>query len=265
MEDQNGPFFGQAPSEVPLKNAPLARVLCQLNFEDILSVADRSFIAPFQERIRSTYRSLRPEQISVVTVGPTGQSVRQETIWRFYDAEEVWRVSLATNFVSLETRIYTSRQDFVRRIGEIAIAADECFRIGGFDRVGVRYVNLIHGEHLQHIRDMVDPAFLGVYAKKDDIGAIQHQFSEMLANVAEGQMSARWGMLPANATYDINILAPITEPSWFLDVDVFAAHEHGAKQVPGNKISDMTYALATRGYAVFKWATNENFAKVYGG
>ncbi|WP_294642570.1 TIGR04255 family protein [uncultured Aureimonas sp.] len=265
MEDRKEPFYGKVPSEVPLKDAPLVRVISQLGFEEILSVADRNFIAPFQERIRSTYRSLRPEQVAVVTLGLAGQTMRQETVWRFYDAEEVWRVSLATNFVSLETRVYTNRKDFVRRIGEIAEAADECLKVGGFDRVGVRYVDLVRGEHLPRLGELVDPAFLGVYGKGGDMAAVQHQFSEMVASVEEGQMSARWGMLPANATYDVNVLAPIGEPSWFLDVDVYADNATLPKPVPGNEVSDLAYALATRAYSVFKWATTEHFAKAYGG
>lgn len=265
MKEALDPFTGPSPTEVPLKNAPLVRVLAQLSFSEIYSISQRDFIASFQERIRQTYRTVRPEEMTVVSVGPAGQSVRTETVWRFYDAAEVWRVSLAPNFVSLETRIYTNRRDFVRRIAELAAAVDESFKVGGFNRIGVRYIDQVHGAPLEQLREIVDPAFLGIYAKKRDMSSVQHFYSEMVASVVEGEMSSRWGMLPANATYDINVLTPIPHPSWFLDVDVYTEALEPGKLVETLAVQDVAHALATRAYAVFKWATNEKFDAAFGG
>jgi hypothetical protein len=56
---QRGPLVVPLPTEVPLKDAPLVRVIAQLRFPDSLSVGQRDSIAPFQEAIRAKYPVLR--------------------------------------------------------------------------------------------------------------------------------------------------------------------------------------------------------------
>jgi len=66
------PLVAPLPAEVPLKNAPLERVIAQLRFPEILSVEQRDFVAPFQEAIRSKYPVLRQEQTQGILLGPAG-------------------------------------------------------------------------------------------------------------------------------------------------------------------------------------------------
>ena len=63
------PFVAALPAEVPLKDAPLVRVIAQIRFPEILSIEQRDFVAPFQEAIRGTYSVLRQEQAQGMLLG----------------------------------------------------------------------------------------------------------------------------------------------------------------------------------------------------
>ena len=103
------PLTDPTPTEVPLKNAPLVRVVAQVRFPLITAIGDQQFIAPFQEALRKIYPVLRPERIQGVIFGPEGAiPTQEEQVWRFFDVEDHWRISLAPDFVAVETTKYQS-------------------------------------------------------------------------------------------------------------------------------------------------------------
>lgn len=51
----NNPLIDPPPPEVPLKSAPLIRVIAQVRFPPILSIEKQEFVASFQEAIRDKY------------------------------------------------------------------------------------------------------------------------------------------------------------------------------------------------------------------
>ena len=114
--DINNPLIDPTPPEVHLTNAPLVCVLGQVRFPQILAVEDKKFVTPFQEAIRTKYPKLRQERTYQLTFDNQEKDAlrsQSEAIWRFTDANNHWRVSLASNFVALDTSKYVSRQDFL--------------------------------------------------------------------------------------------------------------------------------------------------------
>ena len=65
----SNPLVASPPSEIPLRNAPLVRVIAQVRFPLIASIDKRGFIAAFQEGLRDTYPVLRQETIQGLVVG----------------------------------------------------------------------------------------------------------------------------------------------------------------------------------------------------
>src|SRR5262245_26907426 len=111
------PLSDPIPPEVPLPNAPLERVIAQVRFSSILKIEQRDFISPFQESIRGKYPSLEHDRTQLLTLGPDGMLPKETgTRWRFIDAPGEWTVSLAPDFVAIETTHYTSRADFFSRL-----------------------------------------------------------------------------------------------------------------------------------------------------
>ena len=82
------PLFGEVPTEVPLSNAPLVRVLAQVMFDPILILRSEDAIAPFQNSIRRSYPKISHETLhlppALVGGDPEG---RTQVTWRFLSAD----------------------------------------------------------------------------------------------------------------------------------------------------------------------------------
>lgn len=255
------PFAGDPPDEIALKRAPLVRVLGQVTFPLIAKLALQDEIASFQDRIRDRYPLLTPEQMHHIEIVPGAEPrVRAEVIWRFASADKAWRVSLSTSFIALETSAYTSRQEFVERLTEVARALEATVDPKLVLRVGVRYINRIDGEALERLPELIKSEVLGVL-KTPFKDAAQHLITESMLRTEEGQLLARWGSLPAGATIDPQALDAIPAPSWILDLDLFAM-----EQVPfqADAIGAQIQAFARRHYSVFRFVVTPAFLAYYG-
>jgi uncharacterized protein (TIGR04255 family) len=264
------PLAGPPPAEVPLPQAPLARVIGQVRFPEILSIRNPDKVAAFQEELRSSYPMLVKEQIAnLVLPAPhhVMPRVEENSIWRFADkaVEFSWRVSLGTGFVALETTAYKSRTDFLERFALVLKAIEKNFKPAQAQRLGVRHVNRMSGGALERIGALIKPGPLGILADADELGkAAQYLLSEAQLLTEEGQLLARWGVLPTNATYDPESLPPLEEASWVMDFDMFKDQPQ-----PDHFDSEALISFATkfaeRGYSVFRRMITDDFLRFFGG
>lgn len=264
MAAEHDPLVGPPPEEVPLSDAPLVRVIAQAQFPIILSVEQRDFIAPFQESIRKTYPVGKQEQTLGLAVVPHGVAPAQKQVaWRFSNVECTWRVSLAPEFLALETTSYTSRNDFLERLQAIVEALDEHVSPSVVQRLGLRYIDRVTGEALSEIGQLVRPQVLGMLAAPMSAHA-RHSLSETVFAIPDTkeQVMVRSGRLPAKGTVDPNAIEAVDEPSWLLDLDMFSTEQRPFAPEP--LISEVR-RYAERLYTVFRWAVTNDFLRRYGG
>jgi uncharacterized protein (TIGR04255 family) len=262
MSAIDDPLVAPLPAEIPLKNAPLVRVIAQLRFPEILSVEQRDFVAPFQEAIRTKYPVLRQEQTQGILVGPAGLApARSQTAWRFGDTDGHWRVSLTPEFLALETTKYVSRSDFLARLKAVATALDEHIEPAQVDRLGVRYIDRITAAAVDDIAKLVRAEVRGITGTNAATHAA-HALSETMFEVADARFLARWGFLPPGATVDPAAIEPATEKSWLLDLDMFSATP---MPFAVDQIVERAQGYAERIYTVFRWAVTDEFLMRYGG
>ncbi|MFB2923297.1 MULTISPECIES: TIGR04255 family protein [Aerosakkonema] len=258
------PLIAQPPREVPLKEAPLIRVLAQVRFPPILSIQDSSFVAPFQEAIRENYPILDPEQTRGFILGSQGvEQTELTTIWRFRAADGNWRVSLAPDFVALETISYLSRSDFLKRLENVLIALDVHIKPQIVQRYGLRYIDRLTGSDTKDIPKLVRSEIAGIVAT--ELGNYLHQtIAESLFNLPkeEGQLIARWGLLPADTTIDIATIEAIAEPSWVLDLDMSISKQ---QEFSTEALMSEMERFAERIYTFFRWAVTDDFLRRFGG
>ena len=255
------PFSAKGPAEVPLERAPLARVIAQLRFPPIVSLGRPEFIGPFQEAIRPRYPILRNEQMAGFLVGPGGSLLAQEqTVWRFHDKADGWRVSLASNFLAIESTVYKDRDDFFKRFDDILVALDAVAKLTVYDRLGMRYINRVSGTELERLPSLVRPEVLGVGASS--VMGMNHTLTETLFKKDNVSLNARWGRLPEGATTDPALLSPIGEPSWVLDLDMF--HE-GQKDFVCSEVVEEGLTFARTIHNFFRWCVKDEFLAAYGG
>ena len=257
--------------EVPLSEAPLARVLAQARFPTILAIRDADKVAGFQEALREIYPNLRREQVhSIELAGDRTPDVRQDLIWRLADqeTEPQWQVSLGVDFVALETSNYDNRADFLARLRDVLTALEQAFNPASASRFGLRYIDHLTGEAVDRIGELIHAEILGMIQPPQNLdptlrNSVIHQITETQFLAPNGdRVQGRWGKLPANATYDPNALAPVAEPSWVLDLDMFTTESRPF-------VSEDLLATAT-GFAeclywLFRQMVTMEFLKFHGG
>lgn len=258
------PLADLAPDEVPLPHAPLVRVIAQVRFPPIMSIERPEFVGPFQEAIRSSYPVLRPERQVGAVVGVQGVSEMQSgSIWRFHDSPGIWRASLSTNFLALETIRYTSRDDFLARLVALLQAFDAHIGWGLVDRLGVRYIDRILWEGPAAARSMVRAEIMGVLAAPFADASVQAATETVFRlGQTDSRLRARWGTIPAHHTIDPATLEPIDEPTWVLDLDAFTTE---ARPMDVDFIAAQVRHFAERIYAFFRWSVTDEFLRRYGG
>ncbi len=257
------PLTGGSPPEVPLAQSPLVRVIAQVLFPPSFAIRQKGDkMADFQEALRADYSLLREEHVQRLVVESEGYPrIEKDVVWRFYDRTRHWRVSLGDGFVALDTDKYTSRTDFLHRLGILLTAVEETFDPQVALRVGLRYVDQMAGEILDDLGRLMRPEVVGV-ATAPLGGVAQQLLTEALLPVEEGLLQARWGLLPANATVDPNLLEPTGERSWIIDLDMFSLDE---QPFAADELGVVTSMFAERIYTVFRWIVTDDFLKLYGG
>ncbi len=254
------PFAEEPLGEVPLEPAPLVRVLAQLRFPPVVSIAQDTYIAPFQERLRVRYPVLQPE--TAVEALLSAQGVIQQSTskaWRFQDVDEAWTVVLGTGSVSLETTRYESRDDFIARLVEVFEALDALADpkpVVVYERLGIRYVNMLRGEDATtKLQGYIRPEIYGPLVIEMEPGM------EFLANVGQAhfrldgpQMQSRWARLPSGGAF-LPDVPPVDEPSWVLDIDVF--YDTRSSFAPEQAGTAARHA-ATHAYRFFRWVMRED-------
>jgi uncharacterized protein (TIGR04255 family) len=182
-------------------------------------------------------------------------------VWRFSDAARSVTLSLTTDAVTLEARVYPGRTAFVARWARVLERMERIFAPGLVLRTGVRYLNRLTGDHaLERLPALVRPNLIGV-AQPDLRKHVTQAISEANMSVEEGDLLLRWGVLPAKATIDPGLLEPVDAWSWILDIDVSSA-----AQAPfeATALAHAYDRLAERAYAVFRWVITDTGLRHFG-
>ncbi|KQS81666.1 TIGR04255 family protein [Rhizobium sp. Leaf383] len=255
------PLFGDFIDHVPLKSAPLVKVIAQVRFPDVTVNPDREFVSGFQKAIRKRYPRFVEEGTQNIVFGPTGISMAPSIVYRFLDASNVWRVSLTPNFMSLETRKYESGNDFADRYRELLGHLATTVAPSHVARIGIRYVDQVQVTNGLNVDDLLERHMSEVSGR---LPSARHMVSELEAKSKEGMILARWGHLPEQGTHDPEIMPPVENASWFLDVDSYAGYESELLEYDTDKVAGITHELANRAYNFFRWCVNDHFLAKFG-
>ncbi|RUT03418.1 hypothetical protein DSM106972_050570 [Dulcicalothrix desertica PCC 7102] len=235
-----------------------------MRFPPILSIEKKDFVASLQEAIREKYPILRSEQTQALVLSSQGsvQTTSQLT-WRFLDATNNWRVSLAPNFMALETTAYSNRKDFIQHLQNIFELLEENINPKVIERFGLRYIHRLSGENALNISSLVKPEIAGITAA-DFKEYIRQTVNESLFIIPDGgeEIIARWGLLPEGITFDPDAIEPIEEPSWILDLDMSLSKN---REFSVEGLISEAQRFSERIYTFFRWAVQDEFLRRFGG
>ena len=149
----------------------LADVICQLRFPEILSIRTE-LPAKFQDAIRSEFPkyAVKQEAQPPKLTGKAGEfSIQQQpsiSNYQFTSEDNKWRVNLTSNFISLSCNQYSRWEDFAKILDKPLAAFIQVYKPAYFERVGLRYINLISRKALSledyPFRELFQPQYLGV-------------------------------------------------------------------------------------------------------
>jgi uncharacterized protein (TIGR04255 family) len=264
MNPPQTPFTDEEVAEIHLKNAPLALAVAQVRYPVIATLANQEFIAPFQERLRSQYPIMRQERQVAMAIGPGGPTTQEHgTVWRLQEQIPGWSVALAPDFLAIETSAYTDRDDFLSRWTEVLGALESLVNPAVYERLGVRYVNRLTGvEATDQLPTFVRDEILGALTiELPESGKVVASATQIHFQLDELQMQARWGRVPENSVL-LPGIAPISEISWLLDIDVFS---EGMKPFAVDGVVTSSRTQADHAYRFFRWAVTEEFLRRFGG
>ena len=158
------------------RNNQLQEVICQLRFPEILSIGV-NVPAAFQEAIRDEYPqySARKEIPAPKITGTPGNfrlDNGDATVnYQFTSADGVWRVNLTTKFISIACSRYTCWEDFAGKLDKPLAAFIKLYKPAYFERVGLRYVNIISRKALElegtPFKELISSCYLGILAEDD--------------------------------------------------------------------------------------------------
>lgn len=264
MEKSMNPLRTEAPKEIPLDNAPLIRVIGQIRFPLVESINDGKPIAPFQEEVKGSFPVLRKDVLPGLIVTPAGLTQGPEkTIWRFSNIEETWRLSLAPDFVAIETTKYVSRTDFLSRLRTVYGIVNEHFGISIIDRIGLRYIDRITVTEIEDVLRLISPEATGILSTPLAADAeLVFQENVLKLPEVEGKLRARWGVLPPNSTVDPSAIEPSPDQTWILDLDAYSTPK---KAYTEDEMVALLDKFAEKSYSVFRWIVTDEFLNRYGG
>lgn len=175
-------------------------------------------------------------------------------------------MTLAPDFLALDTTRYSSRDDFMRRWEVVLRALKDQVDPKVVDRLGIRYIDRVSGQDLTELPRLVRPEVAGILGSSLAEHA-RHAISEHVFVLPEdeGQATVRWGLLPAQSTVDPGGLDPIDEPSWILDTDAFQSFPAGDQELSVDSVVERARGFAERIYSIFRWTVTDEFLRRYGG
>ena len=156
--------------------APAHEVICQLRFPPILTI-NTAEPADFQEAIRAEFPQYARRQDAApprITLGGPAPKVEQQppvTNHHFLSADNRWKLNVTRDFIALSTLTYPGWEAFARQLDKPLAAFIRLYKPAYFQRVGLRYVNLISRARLgledRPWTELIAPAYTGPLSQED--------------------------------------------------------------------------------------------------
>lgn len=251
-------FADDAP-QLLLANAPLVQAMCQVRFAPVPELVDDDNERQLAALLEDEYPIRGTVQGAQLVIFGGQSNPPLETFRTFEDVDGAWKVTLAQDAVTLETRAYKDRDDLLNRVSSILTNLSQVKQPPRVARVGVRYTDRVLNP--MGLRTLVQPSLIGMLADIEDDELIVHQSTQVgLHDSSNSQVLVRSLLVPPNAQFDPNIDA-VSDPSWVLDID---ASNQEAMAFEVDRIIQVARLLAKRAYQVFYWAVTDEFRAQFG-
>lgn len=226
--------FPQYP-DVPLKQAPLREVICQVRFSPIFRIAD-DLPSDVQESLLEWF----PEAGFAEDAEPH--------LYQFLSQDAGWSFRVGPEAFTLSTRRYTVWGEFSSYLAVTQSAMQKVYRIPVYKRIGLRYVNMFTPTNtgcksLDELVDILRPE-LTLSRRTQAIADASEFATYLLLDESGGKLAMRTGA--SSSTEE-------GEPATFLDLDFFAEGP-----LPTDGLIERCTEYHDAIYRAFRWSLNQD-------
>jgi uncharacterized protein (TIGR04255 family) len=218
-----------------LARSPLALALVEVRIGTILKMPD--FVPAIQDRLRRDgypgYSESQVQQVLIAGGGPLmgPPQVQSSVRWVFLNEQNVTAAVLSSSAIVLETASYETFDDFVDKLTRILDVVREEAGVSRFERLGLRYVDIVRPIDGDVLADYIAPGVLGIdessFGGTDPVSRC-----EVRASTPRGTLVARvtrgFGEVPFPPDLvPLDVISPLLEAAnsavAVLDFDHFSA------------------------------------------
>lgn len=175
----------QPPLE--LTRSPLILVLAQVRMTPVLKMAE--YIPEIQDRLRKNgfpKAHKRATRTEAQDAQGNTLKVEEQNDWVFLSKEDQEALTVNENGIYLTSANYTSFENFLTLLERCLDIVHEVVRIGGVERLGLRYVDLIEPTPEKPLSHYVVQEILGLPLQ--DLGSREAYVSQTVLNTGLHQM-----------------------------------------------------------------------------
>ncbi len=238
---------------------PLDTVIAQVRYEPILRIGAGDGIPKFQDAVRASFPAFAQKQIQALEVSlPNQVQVQQDQVFQFMRKDDICKVELVKDNVSITTRDHASRQQLVDDIETVTKALKETYAPIVTTRLGVRYVNIVDRKQISgdlgrdvSWQQLVTDEYLRIPADVADLDSTLFM-NEITSPLDSGALTLRYGFpLPSD---------PQNEPQFRFDIDRYIEGQVDISDAPEimRQFTDDIFGLfhTFPGIELVEWMSN---------
>ncbi|MDR1448722.1 MAG: TIGR04255 family protein [Propionibacteriaceae bacterium] len=275
VSEVSAPFRQPRPTKIHLANPPLASVLTQARFPQLTAAQTPSWAERLAMALAPNYPEMNDGNEMSVTIAPDGQVQQTQAgnVKQFHTKDRAWHLSVAPNFITLQSTAYPGRVEFMERFEAVLRVFIGIAQPTRVERLGFRYTNRVVPVPVETLAGWIRPEFLGPINGAPAVAGprLVHALSQAIfsfdnpgtSNQVQDGMQVQWGILPAGAVLDPAITpTPAGEPAWILDLDAFRHFPNTVFDLAA--VLNNTQEMASRAYDYFRWIVTDAFLDHYG-
>ncbi len=244
--------------------APPEKVLAEVRFPsvpELVTEEGEQTLASFLKRypVRQQIRS------GQIPVGSIVQSTTATPILTrtFSDRENSWVVTVSDISVIVETKNYSSKDDFCKRTHEVFAAMASVYKPLVVDNVGLRYIDRVTDDsRLIRLDRHTEPRLSVLCDVTEDNIPAEHSISYSMIRISNNErLRVRSAVLPPSAILDPSV-TPTDVKSWVLDLNLFTVK--GGILFDPQALEERLGRYSAYIYSAFRWATTDAFLETFG-
>lgn len=267
------------PPQFRMTAAPLVQALVQVQFPIVTVLQSLDGAAAVQAALGTRFPYLRQNVVQqmALMVGPAGPAAPPTSLNVVHEltSEDGWNLTLTVSSATLYVgEAYRGRADFAERFHELCEVLAGTARVGGCDRLGLRYLDVVEIDDAEGWQTWFQPEIVGVSGPELTGDNLVSSLTETrLRSQPDGPFATlpapiegvlRHGVAPAGSVLAGVPPRPLTQRTFLLDLDTSVNFTPTPQAFDPEQLTEQFRALHSEIERVFHWAVTEQGREHFG-